>query len=131
MRPVIRRVRCDLDLIEGEDIDAATRRVRTQLSTLGGREEDGFPVPEDYIDFGAIARLIDGVASRSSEELGMLLEVLWRSNERETARTVLLIAGQAEDPLSELGEVCQDGLRTAAALEKLCNAKAGRTRHGL
>ncbi len=123
-RPVIRRVRCDLDLVDGEDIDAARERVKVQLAALGARDEDGFPVPEDYIDFGAIARLIDGVASRSPEELGMLLEVLWRSNERETARAVLLIAGQAEDPLSELGEVCQDGLRTAAALEKLCNAEA-------
>ncbi len=80
----------------------------------------------DYLDFGKIASLIDAVASRAPDELPTLLNVLWRSEERQVAKAVLLIAGHAEDPLGEVEKCCQDGLRTAADLDKLCELKRWR-----
>ncbi len=76
-----------------------------------------------YLDFGKIARLIDGVTAYIPTELPTLLDVLWRSEERQTAKVVTLIAGQAEDPLAEVTQTCQDALRTAAQLDQLCAAR--------
>ncbi len=73
------------------------------------------------LDFTKVARLIDATATHGTEELLMLLDVLWRSEERQTAKVVVLIAGQTEDPLSPIGEACQRGLLTAAQLDKLCD----------
>lgn len=77
----------------------------------------------EYVDFGKIVRLIDAVAAYAPTELPTLLDVLWRSEERQTAKVVTLIAGQVEDPLSKVAQTCQDALRTAAQLDQLCEAR--------
>ncbi len=81
---------------------------------------------EAYVDFGKIARLLDAVSAHAPAELPTLLDVLWRSEERQTAKVITLVAGQVEDPLAPVDQTCQDALRTAAQLEHLCTARSWR-----
>ena len=90
----------------------------------GGRFEatgaSAVPVP---IDFLSVARLIDVVAAHDPERLPLQLTVVWESSLKEEARRALRAAVICRDPLSDLGTICRDALRTVADLETLVHAK--------
>ena len=75
------------------------------------------------VDFLSVARLIDVVAGHDPERLPLQLGVVWESSLKEEARRALRAAVICRDPLSDLGTICRDALRTLADLEKLANAK--------
>ncbi len=74
-------------------------------------------------DFASVARLIDVVAGHDPERLPLQLRVLWESSLKEEARRALRAAVTCRDPLSDLGTICRDALRTLADLERLARAK--------
>ncbi len=78
------------------------------------------PVP---IDFLSAARLIDVVAAHDPERLPLQLRMVWESSLKEEARRALRAAVICRDPLSDLGTICRDALRTLADLERLAHAK--------
>ncbi len=74
-------------------------------------------------DFVSVARLIDVVAGHDPERLPLQLRMLWESSLKEEARHALRAAVICRDPLSDLGTICRDALRTLADLERLARAK--------
>ena len=82
------------------------------------------PVPIDQ----SVARLIDVVAGHDPEGLPLQLSMVWESSRKEEARHALRAAVICRDPLSDLGTLCRDALRTLADLERLAHT---RTWHSL
>ena len=75
------------------------------------------------VDFQAVAGLIDAVAGFDPVRLPALFTMIWETGYKLEARTVLRAAVACRDPLSDLGTICNDALRTTADLEKLVRAQ--------
>ncbi len=75
------------------------------------------------LDFESVAGLIDAVAGHNPERLSTLLTILWDGRFKAEARRVLEAAVTCRDPLSDLGTICKDALKTLADLEKLARAR--------
>ena len=76
------------------------------------------------VDFQSVAGLIDVVAGNDPVRLPTLLVIIWESSFKMEMRAVLRAAVACRDPLSDLGTICKDALRTLADLEKLTAAKS-------
>ena len=75
------------------------------------------------VDFQAMAGLIDAVAGFDPARLPALFTMIWETGYKLEARTVLRAAVACRDPLSDLGTICKDALRTTADFEELIRAK--------
>jgi len=75
------------------------------------------------LDFQSMAGLIDTVAGADPRRLPTLLAVTWEGGYRMEMRAVLRAAVSCRDPLSDLGTICKDALRTLNDLEKLARAR--------
>ena len=71
------------------------------------------------LDFQSMAGVIDVVAGNDPPRLSTLLAVLWDSGFKEEARYVLTAVLVCRDPLSDLGSICTDALRTLDDLHRL------------
>ncbi len=72
-----------------------------------------------FVDFQGVAHLIDAISGNAPEHLSMLLRVLSTSGERLEARVVVELVLRCRDPLSPLGSLCREALKTAADLDIL------------
>ena len=85
---------------------------------------DTFAAGGSVVDFQSVAGLIDVVAGNDPVRLPTLLVIIWESSFKMEMRAVLRAAVACRDPLSDLGMICKDALRTLADLEKLTAAKS-------
>ncbi len=96
----------------------------TDTAVRSKESASGTVVP---LDFESVAGLIDIVAGNDPPRLSTLLTILWDGCFKEEARRVLEAAVTCRDPLSDLGTICTDALRTLADLEKLVRAQNWRS----
>ncbi len=76
------------------------------------------------MDHSSVAGLIDVVAGSDPMRLPILFRMIRETSFTMEMRAVLRAAVACRDPLSDLGTICTDALRTLADLEKLGRAKA-------
>ncbi len=84
------------------------------------------PATDESVDSSNLARvagLIDVVAGHDPRQLPTLLAILWDGSLKAAARAVLAAAVTCRDPLSDLGTICTDALRTLSDLDKLVRAQ--------
>ena len=102
--------------------DSTERRVRFEQSAGGSVV---------CLDFQSVAGLIDAVAGSEPVRLATLFAIIWETSFKMEARTVLQAAVACRDPLSDLGTICKDALRTLSDLEKLARARQWRSLAGI
>ncbi len=75
------------------------------------------------LDLESVAGLVDVVAGNDPTLLALLLSVLCDGDFKVETEHVLAAAVTCRDPLSDLGTLCADALRTLADLDKLVRAQ--------
>lgn len=75
------------------------------------------------VEIGSITRLFDGLLSVDPASLPTLLAIVWQTEYKLEARTILRAAVACRDPLSDLHSLFSDAVSTMTDLEKLSRCR--------
>lgn len=90
------------------------RRVHFEESAGGTRVE---------LDFRSMAEVIDTIAGYNPQRLPTQLAIILDSGFKEEGKYCLTAALVCRDPLSDLGTICTDALKTLADLKRLADKR--------